>query len=61
MKRLSCVLLTISLLVSMMMLSQTQAKEKNDGNPNGGTLNYGEYGRPATLDPITNNDMISLR
>lgn len=27
----------------------------------GGTLNYGEYGRPTTLDPITSNDMISMR
>ena len=27
----------------------------------GGTLSYGEYGRPTTLDPITSNDMISLR
>jgi len=25
------------------------------------TLRYGEYGQPATLDPITSNDMISLR
>ena len=24
-------------------------------------LNYGEYGRPTTLDPITGNDMISMR
>ncbi|MEK6748572.1 MAG: ABC transporter substrate-binding protein [Pseudomonadota bacterium] len=27
----------------------------------GGTLGYGEYGRPATIDPITSNDMIALR
>jgi len=26
-----------------------------------GVLSYGEYGRPTTLDPITNNDMIALR
>ena len=26
-----------------------------------GVLNYGEYGRPTTLDPITNNDMIAMR
>lgn len=25
------------------------------------TLRYGEYGRPTTLDPITSNDMITLR
>lgn len=24
-------------------------------------LNYGEYGRPATFDPVTSNDMVSLR
>jgi peptide/nickel transport system substrate-binding protein len=44
-----------------MMVPQTKAKGKNDGNPDGGALNYGEYGRPATLDPITSNDMTSLR
>ncbi len=27
----------------------------------GSTLSYGEYGRPTTLDPITSNDMISMR
>jgi peptide/nickel transport system substrate-binding protein len=37
------------------------AAPKNDGKPDGGTLTYGEYGRPATLDPITSNEMISLR
>lgn len=37
------------------------AAKKKDGRPVGGTLSYGEYGRPATLDPITSNDMISLR
>jgi len=37
------------------------AGRKKDGRPDGGTLNYGEYGRPATLDPITSNEMISLR
>src|SRR5256712_4131096 len=37
------------------------AASKNDGRPDGGTLAYGEYGRPATLDPITSNEMISLR
>lgn len=34
---------------------------RNDGFPDGGKLVYGEYGRPATLDPITSNDMVSLR
>lgn len=34
---------------------------RNDGFPDGGKLVYGEYGRPATLDPITSNDMVGLR
>ena len=38
-----------------------QAAGRNDGKPDGGQLGYGEYGRPATLDPITSNDMVSLR
>jgi peptide/nickel transport system substrate-binding protein len=37
------------------------AAPKKDGRPDGGSLNYGEYGRPATLDPVTSNEMISLR
>ena len=37
------------------------AAPKADGRPDGGVLNYGEYGRPATLDPITSNETISLR
>ncbi len=37
------------------------AAKKNDGRPDGGSLSYGEYGRPATLDPVTSNEMISLR
>src|SRR5437870_10219280 len=37
------------------------AGPKSDGRPDGGTLGYGEYGRPATLDPITSNETISLR
>jgi ABC-type transport system substrate-binding protein len=61
MKRVTSVLLIISLMVCVVMLPQARAKGKNDGNPDGGTLNYGEYGRAATLDPITSNDMISLR
>ncbi len=61
MKRLTSVLLIISLSVFVLMLPWAKAKQKNDGNPDGGALNYGEYGRPATLDPITSNDMISLR
>src|SRR6266850_361026 len=37
------------------------AAPKADGRPDGGMLNYSEYGRPATLDPITSNETISLR
>jgi len=61
MKRLTSVLLIISLFVFVVMLPWAKAKPKNDGNPDGGAMNYGEYGRPTTLDPITSNDMISLR
>ena len=61
MKRLASVLLIISLMVFVVMLPRVKAKGKADGNPDGGKLNYGEYGRAATLDPITSNDMISLR
>jgi peptide/nickel transport system substrate-binding protein len=60
MKRLTSVL-TIFFGVFVMLLPQAGALTKDDGNPNGGALNYGEYGRPATLDPITSNDMIALR
>jgi len=38
-----------------------QAAPKADGHPDGGNLNYSEYGRTATLDPITSNEAISLR
>jgi peptide/nickel transport system substrate-binding protein len=48
-------------MVFVVMLPWAKAKRKSDGNPDGGKLNYGEYGRAATLDPITSNDMISLR
>lgn len=37
------------------------AASKTDGFPDGGKLVYGEYGRPATEDPITSNDMVGLR
>src|SRR6266581_393819 len=37
------------------------AAAKADGRPDGGVLNYSEYGRTATLDPITSNETISLR
>ncbi|MBW2591066.1 MAG: hypothetical protein JRD71_10185 [Deltaproteobacteria bacterium] len=61
MKRLPSVLLLIFFFVFIMMASQAGAEPKTDGKPDGGALNYGEYGRPTTLDPITSNDMISMR
>jgi peptide/nickel transport system substrate-binding protein len=61
MKRLMSILLITSLVVCVVTLPWANAKPKDDGNPDGGTLNYGEYGRASTLDPITSNDMISLR
>ena len=61
MKRLPSVFLLIFFFVFIMMSPQAGAEQKTDGKPDGGTLNYGEYGRPSTLDPITSNDMISMR
>ena len=61
MKRFACVSLTTLLMVFVMMLPPAAALTKSDGSPDGGALNYGEYGRPATLDPVTSNDMIALR
>ncbi|MBW2564143.1 MAG: hypothetical protein JRE29_08955 [Deltaproteobacteria bacterium] len=61
MKRLPSVLLLIFFFMFIMMSPPAGAGQKTDGKPDGGTLNYGEYGRPATLDPITSNDMISMR
>ncbi len=60
MKRLFMALFLISF-IAVGMSSQIEAGSKADGRPDGGTMNYGEYGRPTTLDPITSNDMISLR
>lgn len=39
----------------------SETNKRKDGFPDGGRLVYGEYGRPATLDPITSNDMVGLR
>jgi peptide/nickel transport system substrate-binding protein len=61
MRRLATTLFIVFLAMFVLLLPQAKAAPKNDGFPQGGSLNYGEYGRPATLDPITSNDMISLR
>ncbi len=60
MKRILVILL---LMVAAVMAASTatEAGRKKDNRPDGGGLNYGEYGRPATLDPITSNEMISVR
>src|SRR5258705_12755086 len=55
-----------ALAVAMLVLGaalavSAQAAPKNDGRPDGGLLNYSEYGRTATLDPVTSNETISLR
>jgi peptide/nickel transport system substrate-binding protein len=55
-------MLTIALLIlSAAAGPAAHAAPKNDGRPDGGVLNYAEYGRTATLDPITSNEAISLR
>lgn len=56
-------ILTIAVLgLSAAALSiAAHAAPKADGRPDGGVLNYSEYGRTATLDPITSNETISLR
>src|SRR6266516_6408372 len=60
MKKITVVALSIlGILIGAPLVSH--AGPKNDGRPDGGTLGYGEYGRPSTLDPITSNEMISLR
>ncbi|HEX9021047.1 MAG TPA: ABC transporter substrate-binding protein [Nitrospirota bacterium] len=59
-KRTVLILLLIGALVAAVSPA-TDAARKKDNRPDGGSLSYGEYGRPATLDPITSNEMISLR
>jgi peptide/nickel transport system substrate-binding protein len=54
-------LLMMLAIVAVSVSMNAQAAGRNDGRPDGGQLGYGEYGRPATLDPITSNDMVSLR
>src|SRR3979490_134044 len=52
---------TVLGLGAMALCMPAHAAPKNDGRPDGGVLNYSEYGRTATLDPITSNETISLR
>jgi peptide/nickel transport system substrate-binding protein len=54
-------LLMMLAIAAVSVSMNAQAAGRNDGKPDGGQLGYGEYGRPATLDPITSNDMVSLR
>ncbi len=53
----------LALIVGMALAlpAAAQGASKKGSTADGGTLSYGEYGRPATLDPITSNEMISLR
>ena len=60
MKRTLTILLLMALSVALAS-APGHAAPKKDGRPDGGSLSYGEYGRPATLDPVTSNEMISLR
>ena len=60
MKRIPVVLMSLVVVIFMTSFS-AGAGPKKESVPNGGSLSYGEYGRPATLDPITSNEMISLR
>jgi peptide/nickel transport system substrate-binding protein len=61
MKQLSVILVLASSLWCTAFGVSYAADIRKDDRPNGGVLNYGEYGRPATLDPITSNEMISMR
>src|SRR5512139_1484472 len=60
MKRILIILL-LMVTTAVVAFTAAEAGRKNDNRPDGGSLGYGEYGRPATLDPITSNEMISLR
>ena len=51
----------IATIAALTLCLSAQAAPKSDGRPDGGVLNYSEYGRTATLDPITSNETISLR
>jgi peptide/nickel transport system substrate-binding protein len=54
-------ILKIVFLSAVGMSIAAHAGPKNDGRPDGGVLSYSEFGRTATLDPITSNETISLR
>lgn len=54
------VFLVLGLALPLMGMTGSE-DDRDDGFPDGGRLVYGEYGRPATLDPITSNDMVGLR
>jgi peptide/nickel transport system substrate-binding protein len=60
MKRILIILLLL-VITAVVTSTAAEAGRKQDNRPDGGSLGYGEYGRPATLDPITSNEMISLR
>jgi len=60
MRRTLIILLLIAA-TAVTAFTAAQAGSKKDNRPDGGSLSYGEYGRPATLDPVTSNEMISLR
>lgn len=59
MKRTLMVLMFIAAVAALAALAG--AGPRKDNRPHGGGLSYGEYGRPSTLDPVTSNEMISLR
>ncbi len=60
MKRITLILMFL-FCIAWAVPPAADAGRKKDGRPDGGSLSYGEYGRPATLDPVTSNEMISLR
>lgn len=61
MKKLPGLLLSVLFVVAIILSPSVQAGVRSGSTVNGGSLNYGEYGRPATIDPITSNDMIAVR
>ena len=61
MRQLPLKLLLAASLLCTTAVAALAADTRKIVRPNGGILNYGEYGRPATLDPVTSNEMISMR